>query len=113
MKTALAIVCSLILAWANVVLAQTPGAGEAGAARSCCHCGKKTGCCAADHSLPESQPVSAAPASSFRNQFSPFDAAVVAWTLPDAVTHELSSPVFPSLTARGSALFARNCARLI
>jgi len=113
MKTALAIVCSLLLAWTNVVHAQAPGASVAGAARTCCHCGRKASCCAANHSLPESPPVSAAPASTFQNQLSLPAPAVVAWTLPGGATHELASPVLPSLETAGPALFARNCARLI
>jgi hypothetical protein len=113
MKTALAIVCSLMLAWTNIVLAQAPEAGMASTAPSCCHCGKKTGCCAANRSLPESQPVSAAPASTFQNQFSLPLFATVAWTLPGAVAHELSESLFPPLTMTGTALLARNCAWLI
>jgi len=39
MKTALVIVCSLLLAWTNFVPAQAQGTSAASAAPSC-HCGK-------------------------------------------------------------------------
>jgi hypothetical protein len=112
MKTALAFVCSLTLAWTNVVLAQAPDASVVSPAASSCHCGKKTGCCAAKHSLPESSPVSAAPVSSSQS-FSLIAPASVAWALPGVTTRELPSSVSPSLMTTGAALFARNCARLI
>ncbi|HWC61224.1 MAG TPA: hypothetical protein VHC44_16135 [Verrucomicrobiae bacterium] len=111
MKTALAFVCSLMLAWTNVVLAATD-AGVVSAAPSC-HCGRKTGCCAAKHSAPESQPVSAAPVTSFQNQFSLIAPATVAWALPGSPEREVPSPVFSSFQTTGTALFAWNCARLI
>ncbi|HEX4264791.1 MAG TPA: hypothetical protein VH597_10670 [Verrucomicrobiae bacterium] len=114
MKTALAIVCSLLLAWTNIVLAAAPGASVTCAARPCCHCGKTSGCCAVkDHCLPESLPVSAAPVSSFQSQFSPLAPATVAWALPDAAARELSSPAFPPLMTASTPLFERNCAWLI
>jgi len=112
MKTALAIVCSLMLAWTNIVLAQAPEASVAGAAHPCCHdCGKS--CCAAHHSMPGSQPVSAAPVSAFRIQIAPVATMVVAWTLPPTTARELYSSPSPSATTAGTALFARNCAWLI
>jgi hypothetical protein len=113
MKTALAIVCSLVLAWTNIVLAQAPEVSEAGAAPSCCHCSGKKSCCAANHSLPESQPVSAAPVSSSQNQLSLPVPAVAVWTLPGTLVHELSSLLSPSLRTAGAPVFARNCAWLI
>lgn len=111
MKTALAFVCSLMLAWTNIVLAQAPGASVVSAAPSC-HCGMKTGCCAAKHSLPESSPVSTAPVSS-QSQFSLIAPATVAWALPGVSARELAASVSPSLTTTGPAVFARNCAWLI
>jgi hypothetical protein len=114
MKTALAIVCSLLLAWTNLVLAQAPEASVAGAAHCCCHnCSDGKSCCAAHHSLPGPQPVSAAPVSSLRTQFAPLATAAVAWTLPQASAPELSSSPSPTVTIQGTALFARNCAWLI
>jgi hypothetical protein len=112
MKTALAFVCSLMLAWTNLVLAQAPDAGVASATASC-HCGKKTGCCAAKHSVPESSPVSTAPSVSFQNQFSPLAPARIAWMLPSVPAREGSCLASPSFTMAGTALFARNCAWLI
>ncbi|HEY2082186.1 MAG TPA: hypothetical protein VGI88_05330 [Verrucomicrobiae bacterium] len=113
MKTALAIVCSLLLAWTNFVLAEAPGAGVLRAAQPCCHCGKTSNCCATKNNLPASPPVSAAPVSSLQNQFSPLASATVVWALPANLARGLSSSSFqPSTTAR-SPLFARNCAWLI
>jgi hypothetical protein len=112
MKTALVIVCSLLLAWTNIVPAQAPGTSVASATPSC-HCGRKTGCCAAKQSLPVSLPVSAAPASSLQNQFSLLAPVIVAWTLPAIASGEVSSPLTSSLTTTGAPLFARNCAWLI
>jgi hypothetical protein len=112
MKTALAIVCSLLLAWTNLVLADASGAGVVSAARPCCHCGK-TSCCAAKKGLPESPPVSATPVSSLQNQFSPLAPATVAWALPANLARELSSSFFQPFTTARSPLFARNCAWLI
>jgi hypothetical protein len=111
MKTALAFVCSLMLAWTNV-LAQVPGASVVSAASSC-HCDRKASCCAAKHSSSESSPVSTAPVSSFQNEFSPLAPAALAWTLPVVPARELSSSLPPFLTTAGTALFARDCARLI
>jgi hypothetical protein len=110
MKTALVIICSLLLAWTNIVPAQASGVSVVSASVSC-HCGK-TGCCAAKQSLPESLPVSAAPVS-FQNQFSLLAPAIVAWTLPAIASGEVSSPLASSFTTTGAPLFARNCARLI
>ena len=113
MKTALAIVCSLLLAWTNLVLGEVPGASVVRAARPCCHCGKTSSCCAAKKGLPESPPVSATPASSLQSQFSPLTPATLAWALPANPARELSSPFFAPLKTAGSPLFARNCAWLI
>jgi hypothetical protein len=113
MKTVLAIICSLLLAWTNIVLADAPEACVACTPQPCCHCGNASSCCAAKHNLPESQPVSTAPASSFQNQFSPVAPAIVAWALPGTAAHEFSSPFLPPLTTAGAPLFERNCAWLI
>ena len=112
MKTALAIVCSLMLVWTNLVLAQAPDASVVSAAPSC-HCGKKTACCAAKHSSSESAPVSATPVSSFQNQFSLIPPATVAWALPGTPTRGVASSAFSFFARTSPALFARNCAWLI
>jgi hypothetical protein len=112
MKTALAIVCILLLVWTNSVLAQAPETSVVSAAASC-HCGKKTNCCAAHRSLPESSPVSATPVFSFQNQLSLLAPAIVAWTIPAIANSEVSFPLTSSSTTTGAPLFARNCAWLI
>jgi hypothetical protein len=112
MKTALAFVCSLMLAWTNIVLAQALDASVASAASSC-HCGKKTSCCAAKRSVPESLPVSTTPVSSFQNQFSPLAPATLAWALPAVPVRKSSPLISPSFETARTALFARNCAWLI
>lgn len=113
MKTALAIVCSLVLAWTSLVQSQASEASVAGAAHSCCHCGGAKCCCAANHSIPEPPPVSTAPVSSSLTQFSPLAPSALAWTLPETLAHEISSPLFSPSTTAGTALLARNCAWLI
>jgi hypothetical protein len=112
MKTALAFVCSLMLAWTNFVLAQAPDAGVASATASS-HCGKKTGCCAAKNSHSESQPVSAAPNLSFQNQVSLIAPASVSWSLPESPVREFPSSVPSTSAESGAPLFERNCAWLI
>jgi len=112
MKTALAFVCSLMLAWTNLVLAQAPDAGVATATASC-HCGKKTGCCAAKNSNSEPQPVSAAPSSTFQNQVSLIAPAAISWSLPESLVREFTSSVSSVSCDHSPPLFERNCAWLI
>ncbi len=112
MKTALAIVCSLVLVWANLISARTPDASVATATASC-HCGMKTGCCAAKRSLPEPPPVSAAPTFSFQNNFSFIAPAIVTWSLPESPARELPGSTSSSFRSTGASLFARDCAWLI
>jgi hypothetical protein len=112
MKTALAFICSLMLAWTTLVTTQAAASVTSTAAS--CHCGKKTGCCAANRSKPESPPVSATSAPSFQNQFSLIAPATVAWALPGTTACELSSSLISSSSmTSGIPLFARNCAWLI
>jgi hypothetical protein len=109
-KTTLAIVCSLLLAW-TPVLAQAPAAGVGRVGHTSCHCSKA--CCTAPAS-PESQPVPAAPVSaSPQNQLLTLAPAVLAWILPDAPVSEFSTSVSSLLTVNAAPLFARNCARLL
>jgi hypothetical protein len=112
MKTALAFVCSLMLAWTNVVLAQAPDAGVASAAPSC-QCGKKTGCCAAKNSRSELPPVSAAPTSSFQNQVSLIAPASVSWSLPESPARKFPASLPITSSEDGAPLFERNCAWVI
>jgi hypothetical protein len=110
-KTTLAIVCSLLLAWTPIVPAQAPAAGVARVAHACCHCGKA--CCAAPSS-PDSQPVPAAPVpASYQSQLLTLAPAALAWILPDAPAPDFSTSVSSLLTANAAPLYARNCARLI
>jgi len=112
-KTALAIVCSLVLVWTQVVLAQAPAAGVARVIRAPCHCCGKASCCVASTS-PESQSAPAAPASSIsRNQISLLAAAVPAWTLPDREARPGHTSSFSRVNTAAVPLYARNCARLI
>ena len=112
MKTALAIVCSLLLAWANLISAPTADASVAIATASC-HCGKKSACCAAKRSLPEPPPVSAAPTFSFQNQFSLIAPVILSWSLPELPAREISRSTSTSFRTADTSLFARNCAWLI
>ena len=112
MKTALAFVCSLMLAWTNLVLAQAPDAGVASATASC-RCGKKTACCAAKNSQSESQPVSAVPNISFQNQVSLIAPAAVSWSLPESPVREFPALFSIASSVDSAPLFERNCAWLI
>jgi hypothetical protein len=110
-KTTLAIVCSLLLAWTPIVPARAQAAGVGHVAHACCHCGKA--CCAAPAS-PQSQPVPAAPVpASNQGQLLTLALTALAWTLPDAQTPEFSTSVSSLLTANAAPLYARDCARLI
>jgi len=109
-KTTLAIVCSLLLAW-TPVLAPAQVAGVVRAAHACCHCGKA--CCVASPS-PESQPVPATPVSiSPPGQLLTLAPAGWSWTLPDGPALEFSTPAFSPFTADAAPLYARHCAFLI
>jgi len=111
MKTALAIVCSLLLTWTQVVPAAA-AAGDACEASACCsNCSQATCCAAAPASEP--QPVSAAPTSSIsQNQFLP-PAALLAWTLPDTRADAAAASPDSSLIVADAPLYARHCVRLI
>jgi len=109
-KTTLAIVCSLLLAW-TPVLAPASAAGAVRVAPVCCHCGKA--CCVATPS-PESRPVPATPVSiSAPGQFLTLAPAGLSWTLPDALTPRFSNTVASPGKAKGIPLYARNCAFLL
>jgi hypothetical protein len=109
-KTTLAIVCSLLLAWMPVQ-AQAPAAGVGRVAHASCHCGKV--CCAAPIS-PESQPVPAAPVSNpAQNQLLTFTPTGLVWTLPNTSAPEFSTFISSPLTANAAPLYVRDCARLI
>ncbi|MGD0251433.1 MAG: hypothetical protein ABSC01_01910 [Verrucomicrobiota bacterium] len=111
MKTTLAIVCSLLLAWTPIVPAQAPAAGVGRVAHVSCHCSKA--CCAAPSS-PQSQTVPAAPVPApSQSQLLTLAPAALAWTLPDTPASGFSTSVSSLLTANAAPLYARDCARLI
>lgn len=111
MKTALAIVCILLLALTNPVVAQAAAASETHPSCACSGCGAS--CCTTDVPHPESQPVSAAPVSSLQNLLAPAASAAVTWMLPAPLEAFLFSPSASILNGDAVPLFARNCARLI
>jgi hypothetical protein len=112
MKTALAIVCSFLLAGAPFLLVQAaPPCIQQN--RTCCHCGGKMNCCAAK-SLPDSQPTPAVPAQSgSQNQFLLLAPHALAWTLLNNETHPISFTAASPSSATGAPLYALDCARLI
>jgi len=112
MKTALAIICSFLLAGTPFLLAQAaPSCVEQN--HACCHSGCKMDCCAAK-SLPDSQSVPAVPApSSSQNQFSLLAPHALAWTLLNGETHPISFTVISPSSVTGAPLYALDCARLI
>jgi hypothetical protein len=113
MKLALALICSLLLLWTQVVPAQTAPASHAVSVPSCCCPGTQASCCSADSSLPESLPISAVPTvSSVHSQLLALASTVLAWTLPVAVD-SIPSSVDPQFHSLGAPLYARNCVLLI
>src|ERR1039457_7479777 len=110
MKTALAIVCILLLAWTQPVPGHASAASEA-RPRACCGCG--TSCCSTDNHQPESQPVSAAPVSPSQNLLLTLAPAALVWTLPSSEACEFFLSSFSPLPTPGAPLYARNCVYLI
>jgi hypothetical protein len=111
MKTALAIVCSFLLAGTPLLLAQAP-AGIA-QTHACCQHACTMSCCVAKSS-PDSQPAPAVPAASgTQSQLSLLAPAVLIWTLPATPANSIASTfTLPSLAA-GAPLYALDCAWLI
>jgi hypothetical protein len=112
MKMALALVCSLMLAWMPAIPA-APASGAARPTRSCCCDCRAMACCAAQPA-PETPPVSAAPATSLvQTQLPTLASSAVTWLLP--VTATPAPPLSPAslLSLAGVPLFERDCARLI
>jgi hypothetical protein len=110
-KVVLSIVCSLALVWAQIAIGAPMPQGTAAKAAGCC--GGKMSCCAAQPARTP-QPLNANPApAGNQNLLSIPSQNLVAWILPDA-----ASPGFPRIAStlfasRGTALYARDCARLI
>jgi predicted dithiol-disulfide oxidoreductase (DUF899 family) len=110
-KTALAIVCSLLLVWTPFVPLQAKAAGEKRSTPACCPCAQAQ-CCAAQ-AVPESQPVSVAPVSSSPQIQLLTLPSAVAWTLPDSGSVAVSFYSASFSFAAAAPLYARDCARLI
>jgi len=110
-KTALSIFCSLAVVLAQIaVCAQNP---QAPAAKQDCGCGGKMACCA-PQPAPASQPLTANPApAGNQNQLSVPPQNIVAWVLPDAALTGFSPVASTVFVDPGTALYARDCARLI
>ena len=108
---ALSIICSLAFVWAQVaVCVQTP---QASAAKADCGCGGKMACCAAHHA-PASQPLAANPVpAGNQNQLSIPPQNTVARVLPEAALPGISPVASTLFPAPGTALYDRDCARLI
>ena len=113
MKTALALVCSLLLVGTLFVPPTARAAGDAGAARGCC-CDCSTAACCAAKTLPAPHPASAAPVPvSLQHQLLAPAFGVLAWTLPEAEASPPAAFLSTPPVADGAPLFARHCARLI
>jgi hypothetical protein len=112
MKTALAIICSFVLAGTPFLLAQTPSSCVK-QVRACCKHGGDMPCCKANSS-PDSQSKPAVPSQTgSQNQLSLLPSSVMIWTLPTNPSDSISShPTSSSMTA-SAPLYARDCARLI
>jgi len=107
-----AILFGLLLVWAQLLAAPMPACSRQ-PVRACCHCGGKMSCCAAQPS-PCSQSAPAVPApSGMQNQFSFLAPALMVWALPENEAGSISSAFVSPLTASGTPLYARHCARLI
>lgn len=112
MKTALAIVCSLLLAWTFIVPVSATGASVVSSAPSCC-CGSGASCCSANTPTPESQPVSATPVLTFSHaQLVTVLGAAFSWDLPQIESQSVP-PSLLTTHAPSVPLFERHCVFLI
>jgi len=111
MKTALAVVCSLLLAWTSVPR-QAPGASEVRAVPACCGCDCSQASCCASDPLPEPSPVSAAPVLSLQ-QLAASAPAQLLWTLPSTPESMVLAGAPGLLTGAVAPLSARHCDLLI
>jgi hypothetical protein len=108
-KTALSILCSLGLLWAQMAGVQTT---PVCAIHACCHCGGRMACCA--QPLPARPPLTANLVfAGGQNQLSIPLPGVVVWLLPDVPAAQFSTSATASFAATASPLYARDCARLI
>jgi len=107
----LSIFCSFAFAWAQIsVCAQV---SHASAAKADCGCGGKMPCCAAQP-VRTPPPLSASPApAGNQNQLPVPLQSVAAWILPDAALRRFPHIASTFFSSRGTALYARDCARLI
>ena len=112
MKTALAIVCSFVLAGTPFLLAQMP-LSCVKQVRACCRHGGEMPCCKAKTSLDsQSKPAVPSPTSN-QSQLSLLASSVLVWTLPASPSATISSESTPSPMTASAPLYARDCARLI
>jgi hypothetical protein len=103
---------SFLLVWAQLLAAPMPACSRQ-PVRACCHCGGKMSCCAAQP-VSGSQSAPAVPApSGIQNQFLLPAPALMVWALPENEAGSISSAFVSPLTASGTPLYARHCARLI
>jgi len=113
MKLAWAILCSLVLMTAPMLMAEPNPVCVRHAAHACCHAGGKMSCCA-------TQPVSNSPPVPLNSNRAGLQTGFIAVLLP-ALTAALavvenrqnSFAPLPPPTANGVPLYTRNCARLI
>jgi hypothetical protein len=108
MKTALAVVCSLLLLGTLFVQAGAAGASVASSVPTCCCV---SACCSADIPNPEPQPVSAAPVFSFSSHLLAPVSITPIWMLPEAPLFSFFPP--PHFPAEAAPLYVRVCALLI
>jgi hypothetical protein len=107
-----AILFSSLLVWAQLPAAPMPACSQQ-PVRACCHCGGKMSCCAAQP-VSGSQSAPAVPApSGIQNQFLLPAPALMVWALPENEAGSIFSAFVSPLTASGTPLYARHCARLI
>lgn len=111
MRLVLSILCILAVTWAQIaVYAQVP---QVASAKADCGCGGKMPCCNAQP-VQTPPPLSANPTpAGSQNQFSVPLQIDATWILHDAGLPRFPHIVSTLRSSRGTALYARDCARLI
>ena len=111
MRLVLSILCSLAVTWAQIaVYAQVP---QVASAKADCGCGGKMPCCNAQP-VQTPPPLGANPSpAGNQNQLPVPLQSVAAWILPDAALRRFPHIASTFFSSRGTALYARDCARLI
>jgi hypothetical protein len=112
-KKPLAILFSLLLVWAQVVLSAPVPTTDLNTTCTCCACGG-TGCCFSESSSSGSTPLPAPPTRAGFEHGALFSATTaVAWTLPMPEAEDASSAATGLLQSARVPLFTRHCALLI